>query len=400
MMHINPPPQILCGNCLFKDLNDLLLWLTVFYYTLHLKSTSPKELQATGMKSLELRERLIKYLQIWEATVNSSNSFGLTNRNIGSEELYMHMLNIVHGHSLVKASAERVNFPAVDLIDRNRRLAVQITSDNSLPKIKKRIDIFNKHGLDREFEDFSFYIIGQRSKSIKEGDEYKGVPLDTNVIGTKEFITEVCSVDKTQEVCDFLEAELFSGHTVPESKRDITNNLFSGATIHPGVTVNVSTGSQTINVSPQSLSIDSHNQVLSIHDKGHPNNPRTGFEPKRQIENNATKYDQLQFILSEISNQRLCDIKPHEIHGLYDEIDQLGGDDLEELGNVLWLLLYFENSANKSPSLDLKHRAASKKSSLKYKILRTHKQILEYLELYQTQSVQLLNSIEYIDGSL
>lgn len=351
------------------------------------------------MKSLELRERLIKYLEIWGATVNTSNSFGLTNRNIGSEELYMKMLNIVHGHSLVEASKERVNFPAVDLVDRHRRLAVQITSDNSLSKIKQRIDKFNDHGLNKEFEDFSFYIIGQRSKSIKDGDEYGGVPLDTNVIDTKRFIAEVCTENKLQEVCDYLEKEVFSGHVAPEVKQDVTNNIFSGATLHPGVTVNISTGSQTVNGSAQNLTFDSHNQVLSYQD--YVPNVGTNFEVEGLLKQNIIgDEDQLQFILSEMSDRRLCDIKPYEINSIYDELDRLEGTHCEELSRVIWLLLYFENSADKNPSLELKKRAASKTKLLKHKVLREHQRILESFALHQIQSMELINSVEYVDRGL
>lgn len=350
------------------------------------------------MKSLELRERLIKYLEIWGATVNTSNSFGLTNRNIGSEELYMNMLNIVHGHNLVEASNERVNFPAVDLIDKNRRLAVQVTSNSNLQSIKKRIDIFYSHGLDRDFEDFSFYIIGQRSKSIKDGDEYKGVPLDTNVRDTQMFIREVPS-GKLQEVCEYFESEIFSLSGKAEMNKDVTNNMFANAVIHPGVTLNVSSGPQTVNVRPQNLSFDSHSQDLILHNFPSRSSLDSGL--KGSLCNGVTKdKEQLHFVVSEISQKNLCDVASFEIDRLYDELDRLDGSYFDDLGSILWLLLYFENSSTKNPTLSLKKRAALKKQLLNFQVDKAYQKFLLSLELYNPQSINILNSIKFVEKKL
>jgi len=344
------------------------------------------------MKSLDLHERLINYLTYWETSVNRSNSFGYTNKNIGSETLYMNMLNIAHGHNLIEASTESVNFPAVDLIDRSRGIAVQITSKNSLREIKDRIDKFFDNGMDEEFGDFIFYIIGERSKSIKPGDKYRGIHLDTDVIGTKMFIEAVRAENKLQEVCDYLESEIIPKATHHKAPQEVKNEVLAGAVFHTGATLNVTTGSQTVNITPQSLSFDSNNPLLALNG----GNAQSGDADIAYLTIDENRQE-LDYAVSKLSENGLRGIESYEIDAIYEILDGLEDTQFADLAAVLWLLLYFENSSLNSPPLELKNQGVLKKQALSYSLSQEHYQILENFELFQATSKKLWDSIECIE---
>ena len=65
-------------------------------------------------------------------------------------------------------SGERRNFPALDLADDNARVAVQVTSDNSLKKIKETLKKIINHNLDEKYDRVIFYILTEKQKSYSE----------------------------------------------------------------------------------------------------------------------------------------------------------------------------------------------------------------------------------------
>jgi len=344
------------------------------------------------MKTGNLEETLTTYLAFLETSIKHSNSLGRTNKNIDAEGLYMDMLNITHGHNLIKASSERVNFAAADLIDRKRRLAVQITSDNNLTKIKDRIDTFNRHDMHKDFDGLTFYIIGKRSSSIKVDQKYEGIYLDTDVIDSKRFIEEVCINKKLQEVCDYLEEEIIPKSRPTEVKQEINHNFLAGADLPHGTTINISSGSQTVNMSPQSFDIN--NQVMNLQGSADHGVPALGeYSETKLIDSD---YDELNYFASKLLEKDLRDVEAFEIGVFYDNLDDLEGTQFNNVAAVLWMLLYYENSVTKRPPDSLKQRAILKKQSLSRSLSAEYQEVLEKFVLYQASSQKLLNSIEYV----
>ncbi len=72
--------------------------------------------------------------------------------------------------------------PAIDLIEDRKKIAIQVTSDNSIDKIKHTINQFNKEGLDKKYNDLYVLIINTKKKyrnikSIKKDCKTKGYNL-------------------------------------------------------------------------------------------------------------------------------------------------------------------------------------------------------------------------------
>lgn len=63
---------------------------------------------------------------------------------------------------------ERKNYPAIDLADDQARVAIQVTSTNSLEKIKDTLLSVVKHDLDTSFDRIVVYIISDKQKSYSQ----------------------------------------------------------------------------------------------------------------------------------------------------------------------------------------------------------------------------------------
>ena len=55
-------------------------------------------------------------------------SFNLLDSNVLSEDFYLGLLNLVYGWNLHNANSDVQNVQGIDLIDRNRKIVVQVTS--------------------------------------------------------------------------------------------------------------------------------------------------------------------------------------------------------------------------------------------------------------------------------
>ena len=83
-------------------------------------------------------------LALLSREVSILNAVNLYDINIIAEDFFPGLLNLIYGYKLKNANHLEKNAPAIDLVDPENRIAVQVTSDNSSTKIKHTIEEFNK----------------------------------------------------------------------------------------------------------------------------------------------------------------------------------------------------------------------------------------------------------------
>ena len=81
--------------------------------------------------------------------------------------LYREVLNLTHGWNLTSTNFPDRNFPAIDLHDVGRRLAVQVTVNCDTSKIVETQDTFLRHSLDNHYDRLIFVSIKSVKKSSK-----------------------------------------------------------------------------------------------------------------------------------------------------------------------------------------------------------------------------------------
>ena len=127
------------------------------------------------------------------------------------------MLNEVFGLQLENLNAtQRKNFPAIDLADFKNRVAFQITSTNSLEKIKTTLETFSRHELNEEFDVLYIYIITEKKENyndskllnvIPEGFTFSSVDhiIDKDILLQK--INGISATPKLQAISKLFEHE-------------------------------------------------------------------------------------------------------------------------------------------------------------------------------------------------
>lgn len=102
-----------------------------------------------------IRKTLIEYAN----KVNGLVSSGRTDIVIDAEHIFLDLLNEMFAYKLANANQTRANYPAVDLIDDEHGVAVQITSTNARLKAQRTVDMFLHHGLEKKYPTLIFLIL-------------------------------------------------------------------------------------------------------------------------------------------------------------------------------------------------------------------------------------------------
>lgn len=126
-------------------------------------------------------------------------SQGEGKRSDVSEDLYCDLMNIAFGYELQNMNWVQDNFPAIDLGDDDKRLAVQVTSTKIPDKVRKTLKRFFDHGLNQKYDRLIVLIAGLAEHKDEKG-VYQGVDLE--IWGTKELMKELrkLTLEKLEEV--------------------------------------------------------------------------------------------------------------------------------------------------------------------------------------------------------
>lgn len=150
----------------------ILLRGTDLLYILGIAGEKPK-CQSHGniapMRLLDVRNRIQESLSLLAYQVKSSTALGQSDINKVAETLLIPVLDIAFGCELRNLNfTEHKNYPAVDLGDDKHRIAIQITSTATYPKVRETLETFLKFGLDARFDRLIIFILSERQSSYPQ----------------------------------------------------------------------------------------------------------------------------------------------------------------------------------------------------------------------------------------
>lgn len=170
-------------------------------------------------------ESITNKLAIIAHEVELKSSLNLTDINVHAEYFFCGLLNLIYGYSLVNANAVTSNAQAIDLIDVNERIAIQVTSTSEFKKIRKTIDGFitsyNINKVDRVI-----VLILTKKKAYKldvYGSNFK-INIKEDVWDYKDLIKRIyhLPVDKVKEISEYLELHITTEKEKKDPKEVIT----------------------------------------------------------------------------------------------------------------------------------------------------------------------------------
>ncbi|NER13381.1 SMEK domain-containing protein [Leptobacterium flavescens] len=171
------------------------------------------------MNKKRIIDRIIELYTHFRVEVETYNKANLFDINIYSETVLIPLLNAIYGLNLKDANFEEKNFSAVDLIDKENRVAIQVTSTASGEKIKHTLKTYLK---DRRYEDFDnvlIYILTAKQKKYSD-KTFKNIidgkfefESSKNIIDSSDVINEIkswISIPRAIDFKDLLEEQFSS----------------------------------------------------------------------------------------------------------------------------------------------------------------------------------------------
>jgi len=149
------------------------------------------------------------------------NSVNLYDINIISEDFFRDFLNLVYGYKLINLNIVEKNASAIDLGDTTKKIAIQVTSDNSSTKIDGTIEKFIEKKLYEKYDKLLILIITRKKKYRKEFETKKlfSFNKEKDILDNKDILQYIKDKDTAGliSIAEFLDRELST--RVNESKR-------------------------------------------------------------------------------------------------------------------------------------------------------------------------------------
>lgn len=160
--------------------------------------------------------RISQLLSRFKEQVNILNSNGEFSINIHAENILIDVLNIIFDCDLKNVNYEENRiYPSIDLRDKNKRIAIQVTSSSSLEKIKHTLSTFIANGFYKDYETLYIYIITEKQitfkqKSIDDIIKNKFVFSLGHIIDKTDLYLKLNAMNdirKIENVCQLLETQ-------------------------------------------------------------------------------------------------------------------------------------------------------------------------------------------------
>ena len=125
----------------------------------------------------ELAKKIADRLNVVSNQLKTRTRASFTDANHSLEFVMARFFNALFGWNLTDLNAEKQNFPAADIGDRERRVAMQITNEDSSAKIATTRDKAVDHGLGKDFGRLIiFFLLPKKPGMPKKFVQPKGGP--------------------------------------------------------------------------------------------------------------------------------------------------------------------------------------------------------------------------------
>lgn len=161
-------------------------------------------------------------LSVLKEHVKQLNSLNIQSLNIHAENFYRDFLNLVFNYNLINMNTIQKNTPAIDLGDKEKRIAFQITSTCTKEKIDSTIEKFIEHKLYEDYSQLKFIIITEK-KRIKNNLSTQGLFTfnpDEDILDLADLLKEINNLnqDKLELVEQCLSKNIPIGNENLETK--------------------------------------------------------------------------------------------------------------------------------------------------------------------------------------
>lgn len=145
-------------------------------------------------------EFIIERLAVIEAYVRMSNQIKLFDIDVILEDFCTDLLNITFDWNLKNLNDTR-NMPAIDLGDLEKRICVQVTSENKGRKVKETVTKFAAHNLDNSYDKLIIFMLVPKQGSYTfDVSNYQSPPfsLEDDIWDFSTYIQKIKAMDNNK----------------------------------------------------------------------------------------------------------------------------------------------------------------------------------------------------------
>lgn len=155
------------------------------------------------MKQVELINQFKEGLAEVSREVEISAAMSFYDINLICENLFCDLFKELYGFSNLRNlnEDEKKNFPGIDLADDEKRVAIQVTSDKKLEKIKETIQKIKAHKLHQKYDRFIVYCLTTKQSTYSQisidkecGDEI-AFSVTEDILDFKNLATKAANAD-------------------------------------------------------------------------------------------------------------------------------------------------------------------------------------------------------------
>jgi hypothetical protein len=147
---------------------------------------------------------------------------GLYNLNKHCEGFVCRLLNMTYDLGLINLNKHVVNYPGLDLGDKEAKVAYQVTSESGTGKIEDSLEKVIRHKLHETFSDVRFFLLRKKQKSYPLTLPLPpGFTFDpkTQIVSFSDLLKDIqhLSAETIADIRDFVESE--TSDTIEKIKR-------------------------------------------------------------------------------------------------------------------------------------------------------------------------------------
>ena len=140
---------------------------------------------------------IINELVKLKSIIETENKLNLTDKNIFLEDIVSQVINIMYEYYLKNTNFNICNYPCIDLIDENKKVAVQVTTNVAHAKIQNTLDKFFAKEYDKNIDQIKFVVFQNTTYrgTFKTKRNFKFC-YDDDIITFDKLLSEIKTLDE------------------------------------------------------------------------------------------------------------------------------------------------------------------------------------------------------------
>lgn len=115
-------------------------------------------------KEDDITQKISNIISIVHTSIKDEGFFGFQDSKTGCENFFKDLFNILYGLKLQNLNLFSVNFPSIDLGDKENKICYQITCENTPKKINETLETYNKYNINKSYPKLRIFIFDNKPR--------------------------------------------------------------------------------------------------------------------------------------------------------------------------------------------------------------------------------------------